>query len=68
MPIAKFEYIRKNNVWKLYLISGDMKWHSYEMASDTEDLEALVRAADSDRYGLFFGCFTASQPREPDEE
>jgi hypothetical protein len=55
MPSAKFKYIRKDNIWKLYWMRRDLKWHAYEMPSVTKSLEALVKEVDSDPYGAFFG-------------
>ena len=28
-PLAKFKFIRKDTVWKLYWMRSDMKWHLY---------------------------------------
>jgi hypothetical protein len=42
-PIAKFKYVRKDNVWKLYWMGGDSKWHSYEPRPAAKSLEALHR-------------------------
>lgn len=55
LPVAKFKYIRKDNVWKLYWMRRDLKWHSYEMSPGTKSLEALVQEVDSDPQGAFFG-------------
>jgi hypothetical protein len=55
LPVAKFKYIRKDNVWKLYWMRQDMKWHSYEMPRGTRTLEALVEEVDTDPHGAFFG-------------
>ncbi len=54
-PMAKFKYIRKDNVWKLYWMRRDLKFHSYEMPRGTKTLEALVKEVDSDPHGAFFG-------------
>jgi len=54
-PVAKFKYIRKDNVWKLYWMRSDMKWHLYPMPRGTKTLEALVKEVDSDPQGAFFG-------------
>src|SRR3972149_241572 len=46
MPVAKFKYIRKDAVWKLYWMRRDSKWHSYEMPPRAKTLEALVKEVD----------------------
>jgi hypothetical protein len=54
-PVAKFKYISKDNVWKLFWMRADLKWHSYEMPRGTKTLEALVKEVDIDPHGAFFG-------------
>jgi hypothetical protein len=53
--IAKFKYIKNNNIWKLYWMRQDLKWHLYEPSLGTKGLEALVKEVDSDPHGAFFG-------------
>lgn len=53
--IAKFKYIRTYNVWKLYWMRSDMKWHLYEPSRGSRTLEALVKEVDTDPHGAFFG-------------
>jgi len=53
--VAKFKYTRTHNVWKLYRIRRDMKWHLYEMPGGSKSLEALVNEVDTDPHGAFFG-------------
>src|SRR5271169_2733739 len=54
MPIAKFKFIKKDKVWKLYWMRKDMKWHSYfEMPNSSKNLEALVQEVDGDPQGAF---------------
>lgn len=55
LPAAKFKYVRKDGVWKLYWMRRDSKWHLYEMPPRAKTLEALVREVDSDPHGAFFG-------------
>ena len=54
-PVAKFKYTRKDDVWKLYWMRSDLKWHSFEPSSRKKTLEALVKEVDSDPHGAFFG-------------
>jgi predicted transcriptional regulator with HTH domain len=53
--VAKFKYVRKEGVWKLYWMRRDLKWHLYEMPPRAKTLEVLVREVDSDPHGAFFG-------------
>ena len=55
MGIAMFRYIRSRNMWKLYQMDLDRKWHVYEPAEEQSEIGALVRVVDEDEYGVFFG-------------
>jgi Txe/YoeB family toxin of Txe-Axe toxin-antitoxin module len=55
LPVAKFKYSRKDNIWKLYWMRRDLKWHLYKMSRPTKRLESLVKEVDSDPHGAFFG-------------
>jgi hypothetical protein len=55
-PVAKFKYIRKTDVWKLYRMRSDLKWYFYGgIPYGTQTLEPLVKEVDSDPHGAFFG-------------
>lgn len=56
--IAKFKYTRKQNVWTLYWMRQDLKWHLYEPFSESTTIERLVAEVDKDPYGAFFGQIT----------
>jgi len=47
--------VRRTDVWKLYWMRSDLKWHSFEPSSRKKTLEALVKEVDSDPHGAFFG-------------
>ena len=53
--IAKFKYIRNQNVWKLYWMRADRKWHLYGAFPESTRLEELVTEVDNDPHGAFFG-------------
>ena len=54
-PIAKATYVRTQNVWKVYWMRRDLKWHSYEPFPETKLFEAFLAVVERDEYGCFFG-------------
>jgi hypothetical protein len=53
--IAKFRYLRSRKTWTLYWMRADRKWHVFEPAAPTNDLDALVAVVAENRSGAFFG-------------
>ena len=53
--IARFKYDRKQNIWKLYWMRQDLKWHLYEPFPESTTIETLVVEVDKDPHGAFFG-------------
>ena len=53
--IAKFKYTRKQDVWKLYWMRQDLKWHLYEPFPESRTIGRLVAEVDKDPHGAFFG-------------
>jgi hypothetical protein len=53
--IAKFCYLRSRQTWTLYSMRADLKWHVFEPAAPTNDLDALVAIVAENRSGAFFG-------------
>jgi len=58
LGIAKFKYSRKQNVWTLYWMRKDLKWHLYEPLPESIRIDRLVVEADKDPHGAFFGSTT----------
>ena len=53
--IAKFKYIRNQDVWQLYWMRQDLKWHSYGPFPESTRIDRLVAEVDKDFHGAFFG-------------
>ncbi len=53
--VAKFTYIRTQEVWKLYWMQSDLKWHVYELLPTSHRIGRLVEEVSNDPYGAFFG-------------
>lgn len=52
--VAKTTFVRTENVWKIYWMRADLKWHAYEKAS-VKKLEDFVKIVEADQYGCFWG-------------
>ena len=53
--IVKFKYIKDQDVWTLYRMRQDLKWHLYEPLPESRTIERLVAEVDKDLHGAFFG-------------
>jgi hypothetical protein len=54
-PVAKATYVRSRNVWRVFWQRRDLKWHSYEPASEVRSIEEFVSLVAEDRHACFFG-------------
>ena len=54
-PAAKATFVRTKNIWRVFWMRRDLKWHGYEPNSVVRTLEAFLAVVDRDEYGCFFG-------------
>ncbi len=54
-PIAKATYVKSKNLWKIYWMKSDLKWHEYEPEFKVGDLSEFVTIVDLDEHGYFWG-------------
>jgi hypothetical protein len=54
-PVARATYVRSRNVWRVFWQRRDLKWHSYEPASEVRSIEEFVSLVAEDRHACFFG-------------
>ena len=54
-PAAKFKFNQSKNVWRLYWMRADLKWHSYQPHASSATLSDLVKEVEADPYGCFWG-------------
>jgi len=54
-PAAKFKYNHTKNVWRLFWMRADLKWHSYQPLASSVTLRNLVNEVKADPYGCFWG-------------
>ena len=54
-PVAKATFVRTQNIWRIYWMRKDLRWHAYEPSSEARSLEEFLAVVDRDEYCCFFG-------------
>ena len=52
---AKTTYVKSKNIWKVYWMRADLKWHPYYPKPIVKSLNEFLRLVDKDEYGCFMG-------------
>ena len=53
--IAKATYVLKQDLWKIYWLRQDLKWHLYEPLPEVNRIEEFLAELAQDPYGCFWG-------------
>jgi hypothetical protein len=53
--IAKATYNKSKRNWKVFWRRADLKWHSYQPASEVTSIEDFLELIQKDEHGCFFG-------------
>ena len=53
--IAKVQYVRSQDVWRLFWKRADGKWHGYQPRLEMNSLAEALRVIDEDACQCFFG-------------
>jgi hypothetical protein len=54
-PVAKITWVKARELWKLFWMRGDLKWHSYKPKPTVKTMLEFVKTVDEDKYGCFWG-------------
>lgn len=54
-PVAKFRYVKSRQVWQLFCMHRDLRWHVYHRLPESPDLSSLVAEVEQDPTGIFWG-------------
>jgi hypothetical protein len=54
-PIAKAKYVKSKDVWKLYWMRADLKWHLYDPAKEVNTIFDVLNEIETDEFCCFFG-------------
>jgi len=52
---AKATFVINKNIWKIYWIRADNKWHSYTPNPEVKELKDFLKLVDQDKFGCFKG-------------
>lgn len=53
--VAKAAYVKSRNLWKVFWIRRDLKWHRYEPTPEVRSLEEFAKLVRDDKHACFFG-------------
>jgi hypothetical protein len=53
--IAKATSVKAQNVWRVFWMRQDLKWHRYDPASEVPSLEQFAQLVHKDKHACFFG-------------
>src|SRR5262249_37616782 len=56
MPVAEFRYVASKQVWRLYCMHRDLRWHAYQELPSAARFETLLDEVAEDPTGIFWGC------------
>ncbi len=54
-PIAKATYVKSRDLWKVFWMRADMKWHGYDTGAVVRTLEEFLEVVAEDSHGCFWG-------------
>lgn len=54
IPVAQFRH-EDSGSWMLFCSDRNSKWHRYQHAKPSRDLDSLIAALDTDQTGIFWG-------------
>lgn len=54
-PFAKATYVKSKDLWKLYWMRADLKWHAYLPAAEVQKIEEVLEIIANDENCCFFG-------------
>lgn len=54
-PVAKATYVKTQDLWKIYWMRQDLKWHSYPLLPQVETIDEFLEEVAADRSACFWG-------------
>lgn len=54
-PVAKTTWVRNQQIWKIYWMRADLKWHLYDPDPKVDKLEEFLHIINADPYSCFWG-------------
>jgi hypothetical protein len=53
--VAKATFVKTTEVWKIYWLRSDLKWHPYPPAPQVGSVGKFLSLVEQDSHGCFFG-------------
>ena len=53
--VARMKYVKSRDIWKLYWMRRDLKWHKYPPAPEVRSLQEAIEIVDEDERSCFWG-------------
>lgn len=54
-PYAKATFVKEKNIWKIYWMRADLKWHAYPPKTSVKQLRAFLEIVHEDKHHCFKG-------------
>ena len=54
-PVARARWVGTRQVWRLFWMRADLKWHSYTPLPESRSIATLLAEVDRDPHCCFFG-------------
>lgn len=54
-PIAKATYVKTQDIWKIFWMRADLKWHRYDSMPTVDSVAKFLQLVENDEYSCFFG-------------
>ena len=52
---AKATFVKKKNIWKVFWLRADLKWHAYPPKPTVKNLANFLKLVDEDEHACFKG-------------
>ncbi len=53
--VAKATFVRTQNLWKVFWMRADLKWHSYQPTPTVKSIDAFLALVEVDPHACFWG-------------
>jgi hypothetical protein len=53
--VAKATFVKSKNIWKVYWMRADLRWHGYGPCPIVSNLSDFLKLVDEDSYSCFWG-------------
>lgn len=54
-PVAKATFVRTANLWKVFWMRADLKWHAYPAMPQVGTIDRFLALVAEDKHACFFG-------------